>query len=270
MFGRCYSVSVEIFPRERLLRMGLGVEEVLDKIEKIFMAKIWEMFPRTTYSGLKRKRPESSAVSFQYRENKISFEARCPVGDVRISVCAVVEALAAKTVLRKAGGEIKRIHSMRLPEKEATATSDRKVLAEGDGVAAFQQREDHFDVDTIYTNDIHEMLAVYGIEAANCTIQREVTFVFDVYGIKVDKRHLSLISDHMTFGGDIQSFSRNGIHTSESPIHKVSFEMPLSFLKEAALLASQERLEGPAGCILAGRPINTGTGLLSLRFETSH
>lgn len=42
------------------------------------------------------------------------------------------------------------------------------------------------------------MSEVYGIEAGRRTIINELNSVFDVYGIKIDPRHLSLIADFMT------------------------------------------------------------------------
>ncbi len=43
------------------------------------------------------------------------------------------------------------------------------------------------------------MLMNYGVEAARACIVREISSVFKVYGISVDKRHLGLIADYMTF-----------------------------------------------------------------------
>jgi DNA-directed RNA polymerase I subunit RPA1 len=53
------------------------------------------------------------------------------------------------------------------------------------------------DVNNIYTNDIGAILSTYGVEAARAAITSEIASVFGVYGISVDKRHLSLIGDYM-------------------------------------------------------------------------
>ena len=53
------------------------------------------------------------------------------------------------------------------------------------------------DLDQIETNDIAAVLRTYGVEAARSAIMREIAGVFAVYGINVDKRHLSLIADYM-------------------------------------------------------------------------
>ncbi len=56
---------------------------------------------------------------------------------------------------------------------------------------------DQIDLQNIYSNDIAAILENYGVEAARAAIMQEIASVFDVYGIQVDPRHLSLIADYM-------------------------------------------------------------------------
>lgn len=53
------------------------------------------------------------------------------------------------------------------------------------------------DLDQVYTNDIAATLRTYGVEAARAALITEVSAVFGVYGIDVNRRHLSLIADYM-------------------------------------------------------------------------
>lgn len=59
--------------------------------------------------------------------------------------------------------------------------------------------------------------------------------MFNVYGIKVDPRHLSLIADYMTFSGTFEPLSRKGMESSVSPLQQISFESSLGFLKAATI-----------------------------------
>ena len=68
--------------------------------------------------------------------------------------------------------------------------------------------EDQLDLNELTANDIYATWQNYGIEAARAAIVGEVKGVFDVYGISVDPRHLSLIADTMTFGGGYRAFNR--------------------------------------------------------------
>ena len=83
--------------------------------------------------------------------------------------------------------------------------------------------EDKLDLNHVTANDVFATLQAYGVEAARSSIVREVSGVFDVYGIDVDPRHLSLIADAMTFDGGYRPFNRNGIfEATSSPFLQVS------------------------------------------------
>ena len=58
--------------------------------------------------------------------------------------------------------------------------------------------DDLVDVNAVTCNDVSAVLQTFGVEAARRTVVAEVGAVFSAYGIGVDSRHLSLISDHMT------------------------------------------------------------------------
>lgn len=60
--------------------------------------------------------------------------------------------------------------------------------------------------------------------------------VFKVYGITVDPRHLSLIADYMTFNGTYEPLNRMGMECDPSPLHQMSFEASLQFLKGATIM----------------------------------
>jgi DNA-directed RNA polymerase I subunit RPA1 len=94
---------------------------------------------------------------------------------------------------------------------------------------------DLIDVNEIDTNDIYAILQTYGVEAARNSIIKEIASVFGVYGIKVDRRHLTLIADYMTFEGGFKPFSRIGIGSNVAPFLKMSFESTCKFLTEATL-----------------------------------
>ena len=54
-----------------------------------------------------------------------------------------------------------------------------------------------FELDRVYSNNTHEMIKRYGVEAGVNAIQREINAVFQAYNIKVNSRHLSLVADFM-------------------------------------------------------------------------
>ena len=59
--------------------------------------------------------------------------------------------------------------------------------------------------------------------------------VFELYKITVDRRHLSLIADYMTFDGSYKPFNRQSLATNTSVFQKMSFETSMHFLRNAVV-----------------------------------
>ncbi|PIK59599.1 putative DNA-directed RNA polymerase I subunit RPA1 [Apostichopus japonicus] len=112
----------------------------------------------------------------------------------------------------------------------------------------------------MYTNDVHAMAHTFGIEAACRVLVKEITDVFNVYGIAVDRRHLSLIADYMTYDGHYKPFSRMGLETNPSTIQKMTFESCMSVLRKATLQGTQDDLQSPSARLVLGRVVSGGTG----------
>ena len=109
------------------------------------------------------------------------------------------------------------------------------LSTEGENINALMTYYQVFDLRRIYTNNIHRMAQIFGIEAANRTLIREINRVFGAYGIEVDYRHLSLLADYMTYEGVYKPCNRIGLRTNSSPLQKITFETSTSYLKEALL-----------------------------------
>lgn len=123
---------------------------------------------------------------------------------------------------------------------------------------------DNVDHSRLMSNDIWAVRCSYGVEAARNNIVDQIRSVFGVYGIEVDPRHLSLIGDYMTFGGDYTPMNRTGMREMSSPFLQMSFETTAQFLTQASLTASSDYLQSPSANIVVGRPVRHGTGAFSL------
>ena len=108
------------------------------------------------------------------------------------------------------------------------------------------------------------MAKYYGIEAANKTVVREITKVFNVYGIKVDKRHLNPIADYMTFDGTYKPLNRVGIENNPSPLQQMTFETAMGFLRSATLGVKTDFLSSPSACVVLDKPTKGGTGAFGI------
>ena len=78
---------------------------------------------------------------------------------------------------------------------------------------------DLVDVNAVTCNDVSAVLRTFGVEAARKTVVAEVGGVFSAYGIGVDSRHLSLISDHMTRQVKLTSVCHVGFAKSPACAH---------------------------------------------------
>lgn len=134
------------------------------------------------------------------------------------------------------------------------------MTTDGSNIKGLWKYGQYLDIQTIQTNDIYSILQTYGVEAARTTIMNEISSVFAVYGIEVDRRHLSLISDYMTFEGGYKPFNRRGIESNVSPFTKMSFETTFQFLTDAAIRGESDNLASPSARLVLGKLVGGGTG----------
>jgi DNA-directed RNA polymerase subunit A' len=121
------------------------------------------------------------------------------------------------------------------------------------------------DTNRIYTNNIHEVAQVLGIEAARATLIREVMGTLDEQGLEVDIRHIFLVADLMTTKGYLQQIGRHGIAgTKSSVLARAAFEITVPTLAEAAIRGESEELKGVTENVIVGLPIPVGTGIVEL------
>ncbi len=118
------------------------------------------------------------------------------------------------------------------------------------------------------TNDIHEVAAVYGIEAAREAIISEVFKVINSQGLNVDRRHIALVSDLMCSNGEIRGITRYGVVSQKSSVlARASFETPLRHIIGAALIGEEDSLTSVVENVMINQYIPVGTGMPKLRIK---
>ncbi|KAI8617863.1 hypothetical protein BC830DRAFT_1166671 [Chytriomyces sp. MP71] len=179
----------------------------------------------------------------------------------KLLMVAVVENACKNTVVHEIPG-IKKCYP--LPNESESDTS-KNLGTEGINFNGVWEFNSIIDVDNIYTNDIAAILNTYGVEAARAAIMSEIGSVFGVYGISVDRRHLSLIADYMTFEGGYKAFNRIGMNSNPSPFAQMSFETTAKFLTTATLMGDVDTLESPSARIVLGQVVRGGTGAFDIQ-----
>nr|UXY88314.1 RNA polymerase III largest subunit [Cryptomonas curvata] len=122
------------------------------------------------------------------------------------------------------------------------------------------------DRKTVYCNHIITIFEVFGIEAARNVIIIEIEATFQSHGITIDTRHLALLSDLMTFQGEILGITRHGLLKMKSnTLVLASFEKTIENLFFSATRRSRDEVLGVSESIILGKESPIGTGLVSLK-----
>ena len=126
------------------------------------------------------------------------------------------------------------------------------------------------DPERATSNDIHDVFAVFGIEAARQTIVNEINKVLESQGLNIDARHLKLIADAMTSSGAVKGVTRMGIISDKASIlARATFETPDKQFINATIQGGRDELKSVIENILLNQPIPVGTGLPGLLVQVT-
>jgi DNA-directed RNA polymerase subunit A" len=118
------------------------------------------------------------------------------------------------------------------------------------------------------TNDFYEIEKLFGIEAARQAIINEMERVVESQGLDVDIRHIMLVADIMTVGGQVKGVTRYGVVSEKSSVlARASFETPIKHLINAALVGEDDKLTSIVENVMLNQPIPVGTGLPGLKMK---
>jgi len=126
-------------------------------------------------------------------------------------------------------------------------------------------KKDYVDPYRTFSNDVHEIKNVLGIEAARQTIINELTNIMDVQGLDVDVRHILLIADMMCATGSLMGITRYGVVSRKSSVlARASFETPIKHVITASLMGDTDPLRSVIENVMINQPVPLGTGLTKL------
>ncbi|XP_045469038.1 DNA-directed RNA polymerase I subunit RPA1 [Harmonia axyridis] len=175
-----------------------------------------------------------------------------PINKRNFDLASVLKEAATKSVI----WEVPNINKSITYMKDGILT----LRTDGINVSEMLKYNKILDLNRLYCNDIHKIIQHFGIEAGSAAIKKEIEDVFEVYGIVLDPRHLSLISDFMTAKGMFEPMNRAGMESSASPFQQQSFESSLKFLKDAVIGGKCDTLKNPSSSLAAGTLCEIGTG----------
>lgn len=122
--------------------------------------------------------------------------------------------------------------------------------------------------DKLLSNDLHEVCAVFGVEAARQLIINEIQQVLNTQGLNIDEHHLKLVSDAMTNTGEVKGVTRIGIIAQKSSVlARATFETPDKQFVNASIKGNKDRLTSVVENVILNQPVPIGTGLPGLLVE---
>ncbi|OAA46842.1 DNA-directed RNA polymerase II largest subunit [Metarhizium rileyi] len=120
---------------------------------------------------------------------------------------------------------------------------------------------DGVDASRTYTNDLWQIVEVFGIEAARSALVKELTNVLAFDGSYVNHRHIALLVDVMTYRGSISAVTRHGINRADTgALMRCSFEETVEILLEAAATGELDDCRGISENVMLGQLAPMGTG----------
>jgi DNA-directed RNA polymerase subunit A" len=141
------------------------------------------------------------------------------------------------------------------------------IVTEGTNLEAVLQLEE-VDPTRTYSNDLHEVEEVLGIEATRALVAQEIKRVLEEQGLDVDIRHMYMVADAMTWSGRLKPIGRHGVvGAKESPLARAAFEVTVKTLIEASVKGEEEHFKGVVESIIAGKYIPIGTGIVRLLMQ---
>lgn len=117
---------------------------------------------------------------------------------------------------------------------------------------------------SFYCNDIAAVAAAFGLYAARSVLRKELQNALADGGSSIDYHNLSVLVDDMTRSGKVLSIARSGISKEKNPLMKCTYEETYKTLANAAVRATHDEARGVSECIILGKRIPAGTGVVKL------
>ncbi len=129
---------------------------------------------------------------------------------------------------------------------------------------------DGIDKRNVRTNNVFEIAATLGIEAARNALINELNTTLEDQGLEVDSRYIMLVADMMCSRGYLQQIGRHGIAgTKDSVLARAAFEITVPTIAQAALTGEVEELKGVTENVIVGSNIPVGSGTVDLYMQVS-
>ncbi|XP_077482360.1 DNA-directed RNA polymerase III subunit RPC1 isoform X1 [Stigmatopora argus] len=255
--------------------------EISEYIEEVFLPDDCFILVKLSLERIRLLRLEVNAETVRY--SICMSKLRVKPGDIAVHGEAVVCVSPKENnkssmyyVMQSLKGELPKVVVQGIPQvaravihiDEQSGKNKYKLLVEGDNMRAVMATHGVNGSRTT-SNNTYEVEKTLGIEAARSTIINEIQYTMVNHGMSIDRRHVMLLADLMSYKGEILGITRFGLaKMKESVLMLASFEKTADHLFDAAYFGQKDTVCGVSECIIMGIPMNIGTGLFKLLHKT--
>uniref|UniRef100_A0A8C2EG25 DNA-directed RNA polymerase subunit n=1 Tax=Cyprinus carpio TaxID=7962 RepID=A0A8C2EG25_CYPCA len=251
--------------------------EISEYIEEVFLPDDCFILVKLSLERIRLLRLEVNAETVRY--SICTSKLRVKPGDIAVHGEAVVCVTPRENskssmyyVLQSLKQLLPKVVVQGIPEvaravihiDEQSGKQKFKLLVEGDNLRAVMATHG-VNGNRTTSNNTYEVERTLGIEAARSTIINEIQYTMVNHGMSIDRRHVMLLADLMSYKGEILGITRFGLaKMKESVLMLASFEKTADHLFDAAYFGQKDSVCGVSECIIMGIPMNIGTGLFKL------
>jgi len=187
---------------------------------------------------------------------------------IESNVVTLKPATKSLKALRACAEKIKTTHISGVSGiKKAAVLSDKGeyfLQTEGTNLKGVMKVEE-IDRKRVYTNNLKEVEAVLGIEAARNMLLKEAKNVLDKQNLYVNVRHIMILADLMSYSGALSAVGRQGIAGAKASVFaRAAYEETTRHLLDAAIKGTEETFKGVTENIIIGQTVPVGTGTVEL------
>jgi DNA-directed RNA polymerase subunit A" len=126
------------------------------------------------------------------------------------------------------------------------------------------------DISSFRTNDMWEVFEIVGIEGVREFLIQEFISIVSADGTYINRSHIVLLVDIMTYHGVPNSISRYGMKKEgTSVLSRSSFEESLEHFCNAAFFSEKEPVQSVSASIMCGKRSNIGSGVCKMIMDLS-
>lgn len=260
----------QIYPVEAPVWQIVKDEEKIETVERGWFLKINDVRARITGISIEKLVHLCTVAGmtvFKVRPNYIGVQTpggESPTKFINDIIKADKEAEKVyEAAKRKEGARI-----VRRPPTEIM-TASHLVYADSDG-SLFKGNKStlrtllcnpNIDSTRTYSNNVHEIIEVLGLEAGRAFMIQEFINVIGYEGHYVNPRHIVLLVNFQVSLGQINGITFTGIsRQSIGALEKASFEKAMDTFKEASGFGEIKDVKGTSASIYVGKRAAIGTG----------